>query len=709
MSMMLKRWLCVALMLSMVIGLIPCSAESVFATSCATDDKFDFAGSTMTLGNTLEINFVIDNSNIQEEGNYVVITKQYADERGLVSKTIPQSQWKTFSSTRKYVSFTVSAKEMNDQLTAAVYNAAGQQISNVYYDSVAAYCLRMLNNRGQDASIKELSLYVDMLNYGAAAQLEWNYNTENLANTSLTDAQKDYATIVGQTQNILIKGAGYVGSTLSLKENILLNVMFRNATIDNAAYAVVSYTGYKADPVSYRVEADRFASLAGTMKYVTIDTLKVADYTQAVTVQLYDAQDNVLSTVVESVESYLSRNPKALHQATLGFCKGAYKYLTTEPEALPVGETVSTFQDGHGWKAVTLGAYPAAIEADTEEHLIGDQSVRFTNCIQADNLDLDITGKHIRIQFKVNSIDPGANLALYVADSANFEKCVAFDIFNTAQKETHRVAKVGEWADIIIPWCSGEDVSIPNFSNIGTLRLKFVGGSGDANIQLVALEKIPEEEKKGVVSFVFDDGLVTQYTEAAQILGERGICATAYIIPSLVGVSDGCMTEEQIISLKNDYGWDIQCHGASRLDEMTNEEIIADFTFTKRWIQERGLGDGDHYAYPNGVFDERIKELTQKYFTSARTIDYSTVNGYGSILLPEPYNIRAVSNIGEHSLMSVKRKIYRVAQCGGWAVLVFHSIGDVQSGMYCAADVLAEIADFAIANGVQIKTIDEVL
>jgi hypothetical protein len=298
--------------------------------------KFKLAGSTMTLGNTLEINFVINNSDIQGEGNYVVITKQYADERGLVSKTIEQSAWERFNDTRKYVSFTVSAKEMNDPLTATVYNAEGKQISEVYHDSVAGYCVRMLGKEEEKASpvMKKMTLFVDMVNYGAAAQLEWGYNVENLANAGLTEQQKAYATTVEEdlSRNILDKGTGYAGTTLSLKENILLNVVFQNATINKAAYAIVSYTGYKGraeDEVSYRVEAEQFQALGNSMKYVQINTLKVADYAQAVTVTLYDADGNEVSKCVESVESYLMRNynKTILNPATLAFCEGAYEYL----------------------------------------------------------------------------------------------------------------------------------------------------------------------------------------------------------------------------------------------------------------------------------------------------------------------------------------------------------------------------------------------
>jgi hypothetical protein len=297
---------------------------------------FDLAGSTMTLGNTLEINFVVNNSDIKTEGNYVVITKQYADERGLVSKTIEQSAWERFNDTRKYVSFTVSAKEMNDPLTATVYNAEGKQISEVYHDSVAGYCVRMLGKEEEKASpvMKKMTLFVDMVNYGAAAQLEWGYNVENLANAGLTEQQKAYATTVEEdlSRNILDKGTGYAGTTLSLKENILLNVVFQNETINKAAYAIVSYTGYKGraeDEVSYRVEAEQFQALGNSMKYVQINTLKVADYAQAVTVTLYDADGNEVSKCVESIESYLMRNynKTILNPATLAFCEGAYEYL----------------------------------------------------------------------------------------------------------------------------------------------------------------------------------------------------------------------------------------------------------------------------------------------------------------------------------------------------------------------------------------------
>ena len=229
------------------------NADVVAAQSDA--ELFDLSGSTMTLGNTLQINFAIDTANLEGADNYAVIAKEYADERGTVTKTVPQSEWKALGGTKYYVSYAVSAKEMNDTLTTVVYNAAGEAVSNAYTDSVAGYCVRMLNKEAEKAepSAEKMSLFVDMVNYGAAAQTEWGYNVENLANAGLTEEQKALATEAGELKNILEKGTGYAGTTLSLKENILLNVVYENETIDQAAYAVVSFTDHYGDHPRIRI------------------------------------------------------------------------------------------------------------------------------------------------------------------------------------------------------------------------------------------------------------------------------------------------------------------------------------------------------------------------------------------------------------------------------------------------------------------------
>lgn len=394
---------------------------------------------------------------------------------------------------------------------------------------------------------------------------------------------------------------------------------------------------------------------------------------------------------------------------------GATGGATGNPPAItvpapPPGVVVSACQSKSEWVATTLGSWVATIEDDPNDFLLGNQSVKFTNCIQKWNVNANTEGKQFRIRFKINSIDAGAGLLLYVSDDNSFTHFSSFEIYNPAASDNHDSIKIGEWCDMVLPWSALQDQGTLRYlKTVGLLRFRFLNGGGSANIQMVALVDAP----KGIVSFTFDDGLVTQYTEAARILGMRNIPATAYIIPNLVGVNSGAMTEEQVISLRRDYNWDIEAHWGDVMTEMSEKEIDNALLYTKDWIQSRGLGRGDHFAYPGGAHNQKLKDACRKYFSTARTIDNNKLKGIDSDPVGDPYALRAVSGIGNnpggHSVADTKAEITRVANNGGWLLLVFHSIGSTATNMYCTAAGLAEIADHAIASGVEIKTVADAI
>ena len=298
----------------------PAYAEvTVTAVQEEEPQQFNFSGSTMTLGNELVLNFVFDSSKVTGTDNYAVAT--IAREGGDAEVIIPQSQWSVYDESKTQIPVTLFAKEMTDRVTVVIYNAEGEQLSTPRTDSIVEYCGRMFaNSTVQEDKI----LAVDMLNYGAAAQIQFKYAEETLANANLTEDQKALATVVTDMNDASKKGTGCAGGTLTLEDKILLNFVYNNSTIDNAAYATISYVDHYNTPVSYNIEAADFKYFNDDMKMIQINTLVVADCRTLVCVELFDADGNSMGTSTDSVESYTARSGQGLFEAILAFGYSAY-------------------------------------------------------------------------------------------------------------------------------------------------------------------------------------------------------------------------------------------------------------------------------------------------------------------------------------------------------------------------------------------------
>lgn len=291
-----------------------------------------FAGTTMTLGNSLSLDFVIDTSKLEDGGEYTaVIEKFYADGRDNVIVKIPQSDWGTYNNSYKYASFDgVAAKEMCDYVEITICDAAGNAVSYTYFDSIHDYAMRMLNKVTND---ELLTLYVDMLNYGAAAQNQFEYDTDNLANADLTDEQKEYATDSVELTNNRVPGTGYAGTTLTLKSRILLDFVFNDTVIGTdytGMYAIATYTDHYGNAKTVRIEGENFAEFTTGHHYVSVSGMAVADCRCLVTCTVYDKNGNAIAWATDSVEGYAQRNQATLSEiveAIVKFGTSAYNYF----------------------------------------------------------------------------------------------------------------------------------------------------------------------------------------------------------------------------------------------------------------------------------------------------------------------------------------------------------------------------------------------
>jgi len=292
-------------------------------------DLFYISFANMTLGNSLKMNFAFEQGHLEDwTGHYATIRKTYADGRPDVVATIPYEQWGQAGINGKAyytISFNgIAAKEMADDVFVTVFNADGEAVSYVWEDSVRAYAMRTMNN--PNSSEETLIMVVDMLNYGAAAQNYFEYDTEDPANNQLTEEQLALATPSVTFSDSRISDENYLGTLLRLESQILMRLAFNNVTED--MYAVISFTSHSGKSYEVTVQSDEF-EFTGAVAAINVDEIVVADGRKPVTVTVYNADGTVHSTVTESMESYIARMSESdvLYELIMKFSDSAYNYF----------------------------------------------------------------------------------------------------------------------------------------------------------------------------------------------------------------------------------------------------------------------------------------------------------------------------------------------------------------------------------------------
>lgn len=288
-------------------------------TSAST--HFTLAGANMVLGGTLDMNFFIDKNDISGSDYYAKII--HHSESGDVQTVVKFADWEDRGSYYAVRKSGLAARQMADKIDVTIYKNNGTQISGKWTDSVRSYAMRILEK--QDAKTK--TMLVDMLNYGAAAQTYFTYNTDDLANNLLSKTQKAYATKSANCSNKRVSGTNYAGSTLTLKSNIELTMYFNN--LSTSMYAIVTFTNHYGVEQQIRVEGSEFVQYSGSTYGVVVDDVVVADGDQLVTVSVYNSRGTRVAYASDSVNSYAVRmaGSSALFEEVMKFTTSAYAYF----------------------------------------------------------------------------------------------------------------------------------------------------------------------------------------------------------------------------------------------------------------------------------------------------------------------------------------------------------------------------------------------
>lgn len=284
--------------------------------------KFQIDVARMVLGNSLEFQFGVAKSKIENlNGYYAVVEKE--NDNGATINIIPSIQWGSAGQYWAIVYDTLAAKEMADTFRVTIYNGEGKAVSELKTDSVRDYVERVFNSQSDAGK----TMMVDMLNYGAAAQQCFNYNTDDLANNKLTDWQKAWGSkSMGATQNKQVASENYMGTRLVLKSRIQMQVAFYG--MNRSMYAVYYYTDHCGNVRSVMVDGKDFI-MAGTLYGIELSQLVYADARQLVTVKVYNADGTLYAGAKDSIESYVDRSGTTdpLFDALMRFADSAKVYL----------------------------------------------------------------------------------------------------------------------------------------------------------------------------------------------------------------------------------------------------------------------------------------------------------------------------------------------------------------------------------------------
>ena len=262
---------------------------------------FNIYNLTVSLDSSLALNIYYNSANFTGEEYYAEIKRTKADGTDVITN-IPYADWVT-SGKNKAIRYTgVAAKEMADRIAITIYNKDGIQVSETYETSLRDYAIGSLKQYSTNSAYaKYLPVYIDMLNYGAAAQKKFGYNLDNLANADTEEFQQ-YAS---QTPTIEDKEWQFDESlysiTVSLENTLELNTYFKTVTED--MYAKYLYTTHAGTPIEETVCYDSFIKRWGKLGVAV--PVAIADAATLITVTLYNGDDTVVGKVVYSIDGYL--------------------------------------------------------------------------------------------------------------------------------------------------------------------------------------------------------------------------------------------------------------------------------------------------------------------------------------------------------------------------------------------------------------------
>ena len=285
--------------------------DPLHSTNVLWLDEIKFSSAAPGLYNDIAMYYTIDKTVFDAMGAvnpYLVVTFNGV-------KTTLTDYTVTDNGTKYTIGFfNIAPNQMGDTITATLYATYGDEVyegATLNY-SVALYCTRMLSNATvvNNAAYAELrTLLVDLLNYGAAAQIYTGYKTDSLVNASLTATQASWGTSntpalsskTAITNRIDSPAAGWKTATLILDDSVTIRLIFTAADISGMSMKITT----DANPTGWLITEESFIyDEANNYYYVDFGELHAGQMRECIYATVYNGETAVSHTLRYSIESY---------------------------------------------------------------------------------------------------------------------------------------------------------------------------------------------------------------------------------------------------------------------------------------------------------------------------------------------------------------------------------------------------------------------
>lgn len=213
--------------------------------------------------------------------------------------------------------------------------------------------------------------------------------------------------------------------------------------------------------------------------------------------------------------------------------------------------------------------------------------------------------------------------------------------------------------------------------------------------------------KEAVITFTFDDGSETIFTNAFPVLEKYNFPATLYPVTKYIGIDSWYINWNQVAVLGK-RGWEIGSHSHTHpnMTELSDEEIIQELESSTRILREHGF-IASSYASPFGEFNERVLRQVKSRFLYHRKAwgkVWDEINESG----PEfnQYEISAVELKQPMKFEDVKPLIDRAVEEKKWLVFLLHGVvkTNPQEFQFSAGE-LEKIADYINNHKLKVTTL----